>query len=109
MSGSGEWAQMMLEYGYELGSHYRGRLLYSVESHDEPNPKSSVESLKFEFPKNPEPVAEEKAYILRLAIYQAVMLPQRDRAIFQFQFGPYFWKTEPVPVPKSVFFPPLLM
>ena len=103
MSGTGEWAQMMLDYGYDLGSHYRGRLLYAVSSMDNTNPKSSVEHLKFGFPANPEPVAEEKAYILRLSIYEAVMLPQRDQAYLEFQMGPYFWKSDPVQVLSNIF------
>ena len=66
MSGKGDWAEMMLNYGYELGSHYRGRLFYSTKSRDTANPKSSVEDLKFEFPRNPEPISDDKTYILRI-------------------------------------------
>lgn len=98
MSGKGNWANIMLDYGYDLGSHYRGRLFYSVKSADVTNPKSSVEDLKFEFPRNPEPNSDEKTYILRLQVYEAVMLPQRKRCIFHFQIGPYLFKTEPVQV-----------
>ena len=38
-----------------MGSHFRGRILYSATSYNKEDPKSSVRQLEFKFPFNPIP------------------------------------------------------
>ena len=87
--------EMMTLFGYDIGSHYRGRLLYSIGSYDQEGAKSSVTNLKFSFPENPEPTSQQKTYLLRIDVLEATELPQRKNAIFHFQIGPYLLRTKP--------------
>ena len=44
-SSSGKEADLMNFYGSTLGSHYRGRLLYSCSSYNKAEPKTVVKNL----------------------------------------------------------------
>jgi hypothetical protein len=73
----GEYADLMTKFG-DKGSHYRGRILYSVMTMDHENPKSGTTDLKFSFPSNPAPSPKEKAYLLKIALYEGIELPDSD-------------------------------
>lgn len=51
----GKDADLMNFYGSSLGSHYRGRILYSCTSYNKEDPKTICKSLQFSFPNNPVP------------------------------------------------------
>jgi hypothetical protein len=89
---------MMTLYGQDIGSHYMGRVLYSITSYDQEIPKTMVKELKFKFPDNPAPNSAQKSYLLRIDVLEAAELPIRDKAIFHFQLGPYMLKTTPKPI-----------
>lgn len=61
-------------YGYDIGSHYKGRLLYSIGSYNEREPRTKVTDLKFSFPDNPAPHSQERTYILRIDVYEGKQL-----------------------------------
>jgi hypothetical protein len=70
MSAKGEVVEHMKLYGYSLGSHYRGRILYQIGSYNEKYPKTKVTDLEFSFPSNPAPISPQKTYILRVDIFE---------------------------------------
>ncbi len=61
LTAEGEQADLMTKFG-DKGSFYRGRLLYSVASMNDDNPKSGTKDLKFSFPSNPSPNVRERSY-----------------------------------------------
>jgi hypothetical protein len=65
----------MTKFG-EKGSHYRGRFLYSAITMEHENPKSGTNDLKFSFPSKPVPNPVEKSYRLKIALYEAIELPE---------------------------------
>jgi len=84
----------MTKYG-EKGSTYRGRLLYSIETHDDENPKSATTDLTFTFPRNPEPSTPEKTYIIKCALYEGIELPDNFKEYsFHIACGPYEVKSK---------------
>jgi hypothetical protein len=85
----------MTKFG-EKGSTYRGRFLYTVISADDENPKSGTKDLKFKFPSNPSPSVKEKAYLLKVALYEGVELPDLDEFCIIVACGPYETKSKMV-------------
>jgi hypothetical protein len=65
----------MTLYGDTLGSHYRGRILMQVSSYDERDSKTEKKNLHYKFPEKPEPVCEQRSYILRIDLIEAHELP----------------------------------
>jgi len=91
-------AETMRLYGYDIGSHYMGRVLYSIGSYNEKDPKTKITNLNFKFPDNPEPVSAERTYILRVDLYEAQEVPDREMCIISITCGPYLIKS----VPKKI-------
>lgn len=75
--GNAQFYQMECRYG-KLGSHYRGRLLYQVRHWPEQVAKTSVEDCRFRFPDNPQPVAPQKGYLLRVDVLEGSEFPDTD-------------------------------
>jgi hypothetical protein len=50
-------ADLMALYGEQMGSHYRGRILYTCEAHYNKDEKQGTVNLEniYEFPNNPTP------------------------------------------------------
>ena len=92
LQAEGEYADLMTKYE-DKGSCYRGRLLYSVTTHDQENPKSTSTDLKFSFPSNPSPYPKEKAYLLKVALYEGLALPEYDEFSIHVCCGPYETKS----------------
>ena len=63
-------ADAMRLYGYDIGSHYRGRLLYSIGSYNDKDPRTKITDLKFSFPDNPAPQSPQRTYLLRVDLYE---------------------------------------
>jgi len=88
-------AETMRLYGYDIGSHYMGRVLYSIGSYNEKDPSTKITNLNFSFPKNPEPVSSERTYVLRVDLYEAQEIPDREMCIITICIGPYLIKSTP--------------
>ena len=89
-------ADLMTKYPRK-GTHYRGRLLLSVEGDiPDKDPKSEVKNLKYEFPTKPEPNPPQKRYTLRCDILEGVDLPKRESGVVQICLGPYTLISESV-------------
>lgn len=58
------YASKMQIYGEELGSHYRGRLLFKVQGKKYVRSNSGMSEIKFAFPYKPTPVVALKTYTL---------------------------------------------
>jgi len=85
----GEQADLMTKFG-DKGSCYRGRLLYSVVTHNEENPKSGTKDLKFTFPSNPTPRVRERSYQIKMALYEGIELPEGfEEVCVHLCCGPY--------------------
>ena len=78
----------MTKFG-DKGSTYRGRILYSVSTQNHENPKSGTTDLKFSFPANPSPNPVEKAYFLKIALYEGIELPDVDEVAVHVSCGPF--------------------
>ena len=61
---------MMNNYGGDLGSHYRGRVLYKPTSVFNMDPKTETIDLNFKFPEFPVPSSPQKSYCLRVDILE---------------------------------------
>lgn len=85
----------MTKFG-DKGSTYRGRVLYSVMSMDDENPKVGVKDLKFSFPAHPSPNPREKTYCLKIALYEGVELPEKENLCIHVSCGPYEVKSKVV-------------
>ena len=90
---TGEYADLMTKFG-DKGSTYRGRILYNISSHDEEKPRSGTKDLKFSFPQNPVPYPKEKAYLLKVALYEGVELPEFEQFSIHVACGPYETKSK---------------
>ena len=88
LTAEGDVADMMTKFG-DKGSTYRGRVLYSVTTHDEENPKCYTKDLKFSFPSNPSPSVSERAYRLKIALYEGIELPDFENFCIQVEVGPF--------------------
>lgn len=73
--GDNEYADLMTLHG-DKGSTYRGRLLYKVSTKDDENPRTFTKELKFDLAMNPSPAVPVKSYLLKVALYEAVELPE---------------------------------
>jgi len=91
----GEYADIMTKFG-DKGSTYRGRVLYGVTTHDEEKAKSEVTDLVYSFPSNPAPNPQEKQYMIKVALYEGVELPDVDNACIHVCCGPYETKSKVV-------------
>lgn len=89
----GDYADLMTKYG-DKGSTYRGRYLYSISSYNEENPKSGIKDLKFSFPSHPSPNVKEKGYLLKIALYEGIELPDFDEFCVHVCCGPYEVKSK---------------
>ena len=98
MEGRGPHADLMSLFGEQLGSHYRGRVLYSIKTENQREPKTETKDLKFKFPENPQPQSEQKSYLLRVDIFEGHELPARDRAIVHVIIGPYMLCSKPAQI-----------
>jgi len=85
----------MTKHG-QKGSTYRGRFLYQVTTHDEEKPKSGTKDLVFRFPQNPSPSVPERAYLLKIALYEGVELPEFDNLCIHVACGPFVTKSKVV-------------
>jgi hypothetical protein len=90
-----EYTDLMTKFG-DKGSTYRGRFFYSVTTCDDENPKSGTKDLKFSFPANPSPNVKEKAYMLKVALYEGIELPEFDEFSIHVTCGPYEIKSAKV-------------
>lgn len=95
-----EYADLMTKFG-DKGSHYRGRFLYSIQSHPEENPKCGTRDLKFVFPKHPSPSTKTKNYELKVALYETIELPEMAQACIHIACGPYEAKSSVVKIENS--------
>jgi hypothetical protein len=60
----------------DKGSHYRGRLLVSINTSDSDNPKTKIRDLKFDVTTNPSPNVKVKSYLLKIALYEGLEIPE---------------------------------
>ena len=91
-----EASDAMTKFG-EKGSTYRGRLFYSVTTMDDEKPRCVTKDLKFSFPSNPTPNIKEKAYLLKVALYEGIELPEaREEYAIHVTCGPYEVKSQMV-------------
>jgi hypothetical protein len=60
------YATKMQVYGQEIGSHYRGRLLFKVVGKKYVHSTNGANKLQFKFPVKPIPVVPLKTYTLRV-------------------------------------------
>lgn len=58
------YASKMELYGEELGSHYRGRILFKVVGKKYVHSQNGMSEIKFKFPYKPTPVVALKTYTL---------------------------------------------
>lgn len=72
---------MMNLYGATMGSHYRGRILFTICRFDMRDAKTYKEDLKFKFPDNAMPNPEEKSYVLRVDLLEGHEFPTRKQII----------------------------
>jgi len=93
MNEESDYADLMTKFG-EKGSTYRGRFLYSVTTADDENPKSGTKDLTFKFPSHPSPSVREKAYLLKVALYEGVELPDVEEVCVIVTCGPYEKKSK---------------
>lgn len=77
-----------------MGSHYCGRLLYSVGSYNNKHPKTKTSKIEFHFPDKPIASSPNKSYILRVDLLEAIDTPPRDNCIIYFTMGPYMIKSQ---------------
>ncbi|CAI2384461.1 unnamed protein product [Moneuplotes crassus] len=85
----GDKADYMTKYS-NAGTHYTGRVLYSLEYEARKDPKKSVEDIEFEIPDNPPPNPPERVYILRVDLFNGFELPESIRkASIHITCGPY--------------------
>lgn len=96
----GDYADLMTNVG-EKGSYYRGRFLYSITTADEDKPKSCTKDLKFSFPSKPSPNPKEKAYLLKIALYEGIELPDLEEVSIHVACGPYEEKSKIVKCENS--------
>jgi hypothetical protein len=89
---TGDYADFMTKYN-DKGSVYRGRVLYSVGSHNEDKPKSKAKDLKFSFPSLPSPNPKERSYMLKIALYEGLELPEFEEFSIHVTCGPYEVKS----------------
>jgi len=85
-----EYADLMTLQG-DKGSTYRGRLLYSLSTEDSENPKTKTRELKYDVRANrPSPNVKVKSYMLKVALYQGVELPNKAQGYYVIATcGPY--------------------
>jgi len=53
-------------YGQDIGSHYRGRLMFKITGHKDMLTTNKRSKINFQFPYKPTPVVPLKSYILRI-------------------------------------------
>lgn len=85
----------MTKFG-DKGSTYRGRFLYSISTNNEENPKSGTTDIQFSFPSKPSPNPKEKGYLLKVALYEGVELPEMEEFSIHITCGPYETKSRVV-------------
>ena len=78
----------MTKYG-DKGSCYRGRFLYGITTHNQDNPKTLTQDIEFKFPRKPSPNAKERTYLLKVALYEGIELPDFDEFAVHIACGPY--------------------
>jgi hypothetical protein len=66
----------MQVHGEEMGSHYRGRLLYKITGKKNIINKNSRRKISFKFPFKPTPVVPLKSYVVRVEVLDGFNLPQ---------------------------------
>lgn len=95
LTAEGSYADLMTKFG-DKGSTYRGRFLYNIGSNDQENPKSLTQDIKFNFPSKPSPNPREKAYLLKVALYEGIELPEFEELSVHVTCGPYETKSHMV-------------
>lgn len=78
----------------DKGTTYRGRFLYNISSKNEEAPKSGSKDIKFTFPSRPSPNPKERSYVLKIALYEGIELPERDSFCIHIACGPYEMKSK---------------
>ena len=85
----GEKADYMTKFS-DAGTHYRGRVLYSLDFKQQKDPKAEIIKLNYSMPDNPPPNPKERIYILRADLYNGFELPEKLRsACIHVTWGPY--------------------
>jgi len=92
LSGVGQKAEEMAEFGFRRGSSYRGRILVRLSSRDHDNPISRTVSMAFRPPELIVPTPPSKTYTLRIDCYSGQELPGEE-GLLHFVIGPYLLKT----------------
>lgn len=97
------YATKMQLFGDALGSHYRGRLLFSVEGLPDIYTKSVREAVTFKFPYRPIPNVPQKAYTLRSYIFEGFEIPGKDGSdvCVHILMGPYLLYSSKTKVKKG--------
>lgn len=72
------FASKMQIYGQDLGSHYRGRLLFKVTGKKYTHGRNSKTPITFHFPFKPTPVVPLKSYTLQVDAVEGFHLPRRQ-------------------------------
>ncbi|KAL4431869.1 hypothetical protein ABPG74_012681 [Tetrahymena malaccensis] len=90
VTAQGKDADLMNFYGQTMGSHYRGRLLYSCSSYNKKDPRTSTKQLQFSFPHNPIPQTKMRSYYLWIDILEGNEIPDKQGdMIVHANIGPY--------------------
>ena len=76
-------------YGEELGSHYRGRLLFKILGKKYVRSTTATTEIKFKFPYKPTPVVALKTYTLNVELIEGFQLPIRDDVEIIVSMGQY--------------------
>jgi hypothetical protein len=85
----GDNAAAMTKYS-DKGACYRGRILYAITTHDADKPISGMKEIKFNFPSNPPPNPKENKYLIKIALYEGLMMPEGyDEYSIHVACGPY--------------------
>ena len=72
------YASKMQLYGEELGSHYRGRLLFKIVGKKYIHSSNGMSEIKFKFPYKPTPVVALKTYTLSVELIEGFHLPEKN-------------------------------
>ena len=85
----GDAADAMTKYS-DKGACYRGRVLYSITTEDADKPLSGKKDVKFSFPSHPPPNPKENKYLIKVALYEGTMMPERyEKLSVHVACGPY--------------------
>jgi hypothetical protein len=75
--------------------------LYNITTHDDDKPRNGVIDIKFHFPAYPSPSVKERTYLLKVALYEGIVLPDFDEFSIYVTCGPYETKSKVVKLENS--------